>query len=185
MSRDGFLGGLAWNGFATDRFMMAPMGANDTADLFAHLSQPEVTEYMDIDTLLDVSEAEGIIAWAQSILNLESGVRWAIRERGGAFVGTCGFNQIVTDRARRGEIAYDVSPAWWGRKVMDEIMPRLIEIGFRQAGLKRLEAMVTAGNTPSCRLLERHGFVWEGLLRDHAYWKGRYWDQIVFGRVAG
>ncbi|MFO1015336.1 MAG: GNAT family protein [Caulobacteraceae bacterium] len=185
MSRERFLGGLAWGGFATDRFALSPLSPADRADLFAHLRQPEVTDFMDIDALADVSEADGVISWAQSILNLESGVRWGIRDRAGAFVGTCGFNQIVIDRARRGEIAYDVSPAWWGQKVMDEIMPHLTDIGFHLAGLRRLEAMVTAGNTPSCRLLERHGFVWEGLMKDHAFWKGRYWDQIVFGRVAG
>ncbi|GAK46494.1 ribosomal-protein (S5)-alanine N-acetyltransferase [Tepidicaulis marinus] len=39
------------------------------------------------------------------------------------------------------------------------------------------------GNTRSIRLLERHGFEKEGLLRQHAYWKGRFWDQLIFGQV--
>ena len=50
-------------------------------------------------------------------------------------------------------------------------------------GLHRLEAFVTPGNTRSVRLLERHGFVIEGTLKDYGYWKGRFWDQLVFGRI--
>jgi ribosomal-protein-alanine N-acetyltransferase len=56
--------------------------------------------------------------------------------------------------------------------------------GYERLGLRRLEAMVTAGNQRSCALLERHGFVREGLLRDHGYWTGRFWDQIVYGRLS-
>ncbi|MDO9246360.1 MAG: GNAT family protein [Phenylobacterium sp.] len=44
--------------------------------------------------------------------------------------------------------------------------------------------MVTLGNARSCALLERHRFSLEGTLRDHAHWKGRYWDQLVYGRLA-
>jgi RimJ/RimL family protein N-acetyltransferase len=44
--------------------------------------------------------------------------------------------------------------------------------------------MVTPGNVGSAALLERHGFVLEGTLRDHAYWKGRFWDQWLYARLA-
>jgi ribosomal-protein-alanine N-acetyltransferase len=110
-------------------------------------------------------------------------VRGAIRERsGGALAGTCGFNNLVVERGRRGEIAYDLGRRWQRRGVMAEVMPVLIEFGFNRLGLHRLEAMVTPGNAPSCRLLERHGFAREGVLRGYGFWKGRYWDQIVYGR---
>ena len=33
---------------------------------------------------------------------------------------------------------------------------------------------MTPGNARSCRLLERHGFNREGVLRDYGYWKGRF-----------
>jgi ribosomal-protein-alanine N-acetyltransferase len=66
---------------------------------------------------------------------------------------------------------------------MDEVLPKLLAFGFNALGLRRIEAMVTAGNDPSCRLLERHGFEREGVLRDHAFWKDRFWDQVVYGRL--
>jgi RimJ/RimL family protein N-acetyltransferase len=44
--------------------------------------------------------------------------------------------------------------------------------------------MVTPGNDRSRRLLERQGFLREGVLRDYAFWNGRFWDQIVYSRLA-
>jgi ribosomal-protein-alanine N-acetyltransferase len=67
---------------------------------------------------------------------------------------------------------------------MSAILPHVMAFGYERLGLRRLEAMVTAGNHRSCALLERHGFVREGLLRDHGYWTGRFWDQIVYGRLS-
>ncbi|MGZ6015480.1 MAG: GNAT family N-acetyltransferase [Phenylobacterium sp.] len=112
------------------------------------------------------------------------GVRWAIRDRAGVFVGTAGFNTLVRERGARGEIAYDVVRPRWRTGVMAEVLPAALDHGFRTLGLRRIEAMVTPGNEASAALLERHGFLREGMLRDHAFWKGRYWDQWLYARLA-
>jgi putative acetyltransferase len=104
---------------------------------------------------------------------------------GGPLIGTCGFNVLELDRGRRGEIAYDLARKDWGRGVMSEILPALLTYGYDKLGLRRIEASVTPGNMRSCRLLERNGFRCEARLRDHGYWKGRFWDQLIYGRVGG
>ena len=170
--------------FSTPRFALRPLAVEDAADFLAHLSDPAVTEFMDIEPLAAIEQAEAIIAWTQSIRVAGTGVRWAIRGReDDVFVGSAGFNALVFDRGCRGEIAYDVAPRFWGARVMDEVLPLLLGFGFDTLGLRRIEAMVTPGNDPSCRLLERHGFAREGLLRDYGYWKDRFWDQIVYARL--
>jgi ribosomal-protein-alanine N-acetyltransferase len=163
-------------------FVLRPLEPGDAAEIFAEFADPRVVEYMDIDPLDDLSEAEAIIQWAQNLRALGAGVRWSIRERaGGGLVGTCGFNALVVERGRRGEVAYDLRADAWGRGVMRAVLPVLVDFGFDRLGLHRLEAMVTPGNARSCRLLERHGFAREGVLAGYGFWKGRYWDQIVFG----
>jgi len=67
---------------------------------------------------------------------------------------------------------------------MSQILPNVLSFGFNDLRLRRIEAMVTLGNARSCSLLERHGFSLEGTLRDHAHWKGRYWDQLIYGRLS-
>jgi ribosomal-protein-alanine N-acetyltransferase len=171
----------------TSRFVLEPLNWSDAPDILAHFADPEVIEFLDIEPLSELEEAEDIIAWARSMRADGQGVRWAIREReaGAPFVGTCGFNSINLVRGRRGEVAYDLVRRWWGRGVMAELMPVIIDFGFGRLGLHRLEALVTPGNQRSCSLLERHGFALEGTLRDYGFWRGRYWDQLMFGRVAG
>ena len=165
-------------------FELRPLTSADAADLFAHLADPEVTAFMDIPPLTTIEGAQAIIDWASSLRAVGSGVRWSIRARAdGAFIGTAGFNTLILERGRRGEIAYDLSRAWWGKGVMARILPVLVAFGFDRLALHRLEAFVTPGNDRSCRLLERHGFAREGMLRGHGYWRDRYWDQIVYGRV--
>jgi len=167
------------------RFDLRPLEDADAGDLFEHFCDPRVVEFMDIDPLVEVAEAQAIIAWAKTLRERGQGLRWTIREAAsGGFVGTCGFNLLVFDRGRRGEIAYDLGHAWWGEGVMAQLMPALIAFAFDRLGVHRIDAMVTPGNERSCRLLERHGFSREGVLRGYGYWKGAYWDQIVYARIA-
>lgn len=172
-------------GFETSRFVMRPLSVDDAPDLFRHLSDPQVTAFMDIDPLDTVEQAEGIVDWAEDLRLAGKGARFSIRSRAdGGFAGSCGFNSLVLERGCRGEIAYDLSSVWQGRGVMAEIMPALVDLGLGRLRLQRLEAFVTPGNEPSCRLLERHGFACEGVLRDYGYWKDRFWDQLLYARTA-
>ncbi|MFI4966211.1 MAG: GNAT family N-acetyltransferase [Caulobacterales bacterium] len=171
-------------GLTTERFLLSQLCGDDRADLYAHLSDGLTVEHMDIEPLAGLEGADAVIAWATGLAVSGDGVRWAIRDRAGAFVGTVGFNALVRDRGARGEIAYDVVRPRWRQGVMAEVLPMVIDHGFDVFGLHRIEAMVTPGNTASASLLERHGFLREGVLRDHAFWKGRYWDQWLYARLA-
>ncbi|WP_374576006.1 GNAT family N-acetyltransferase [Phenylobacterium sp.] len=172
---------LEWR---TERFVMRPLERTDAPELLALFGDPAVVEFMDIDPLEDLEEAYGVIDWAQSRRREGLGARWSIRpEGGGPLIGTCGFNTLELERGRRGEVAYDLARAYWGKGVMSEILPELVGIGFDGLELRRLEAFVTPGNAASCRLLERHGFAREGQLRDHGFWKGRFWDQFIYARI--
>jgi ribosomal-protein-alanine N-acetyltransferase len=165
---------------AASRFELKPLEMSDAPDLLAEFSDPRVVEWMDIEPLNDLDEAKAIVVWAQGQRALGVGLRWAVRARG-EFVGTCGFNSIVVERGRRGEIAYDLTVAWQGLGVMSAVLPAVVGFGWGQLGLHRLEAFVTPGNLRSCALLERHGFTREGVLAGYGFWKGQYFDQIVYG----
>jgi ribosomal-protein-alanine N-acetyltransferase len=167
---------------AAGRFDLRPLEASDAEDLLAEFADPRVVEWMDIEPLTDIEEANAIIGWARNQRALGAGLRWAIRDRaGGEFLGTCGFNRIIVERGRRGEIAYDLAFRWQGQGVMAAVLPAVVEFGWRRLDLHRLEALVTPGNRRSCVLLERHDFRREGVLAGYGYWKGGYVDQIVYG----
>ena len=164
-------------------FVLAPLCDADIDDLFAHFGDARVTEFLDIEPVEARFQTWDVIDWANGVREAGTGVRWAIRDEAGGFVGTCGFHRLTYLQARRGEVGYDLDHARWGQGVMGRILPELLAFGFDALGLHRIEALVTPGNDRSCRLLERHGFEREGRLRDYGQWRGRYWDQILFARL--
>lgn len=169
---------------ATANFQLRPLAEADRDDLFAHLSDPATVEFMDIEPLADLAGADAIIAWATGLATTGDGVRWAIRDRAGAFVGTAGFNALARERSSRGEVAYDVVRARRRQGVMAEVLPAVLDHGFGALGLHRIEALVTPGNAASAALLEVNGFTREGTLRGYGFWKGRFWDQWLYARLA-
>jgi len=169
---------------ATAHFELRPLSDDDRDDLFAHLSDAATVEFMDIEPLADIAGAEAIIAWASGLATSGDGVRWAIRDRAGAFVGTAGYNALVRERSARGEVAYDVVRQRRRQGVMAEVLPAVLDHGFGALGLHRIEALVTPGNVASAALLEANGFAREGTLRGYGFWKGRFWDQWLYSRLA-
>ena len=89
-------------GLSTQRYDLRPLRMDDAPDLLAHFSDPAVTEFMDIEPLETLEDAQGIVRWADSVREYGEGLRWGIRDRvTGAFLGTAGFNTLEVDRGRR------------------------------------------------------------------------------------
>ncbi|HZZ31495.1 MAG TPA: GNAT family protein [Phenylobacterium sp.] len=170
--------------FATANFTLTPLCTADRQDLLDHLSDPETVAFMDIEPMVDLAAADAMIGWAERLGATSGGIWWAMRDRSGAFVGTGGFAGLVRERGSRGEVSYNVVRSRWQQGVMAEVLPTLLGYGFGPAGLHRIEATVTPGNVASAALLERFGFQREATLRDYALWKGRYWDQWLYARLA-
>jgi ribosomal-protein-alanine N-acetyltransferase len=168
---------------ATARFRLTPIAAGDREDLLAHFGDPQTTEHLDIEPIVNLAEADEVVAWADGLRAKGVGVRWAIRDGDGAFCGTVGYHNIVRDRATRGEVGYDVMRPLWRSGVMREVLPAALDFGFRQLLLHRIEALVNPGNEASAGLLRSVGFKYEGLLRDYGFWKGRFYDQLMFSRL--
>jgi ribosomal-protein-alanine N-acetyltransferase len=177
--------GLPSTSLTVAGYSLRPLQGDDAAGLLALFADPAVAQFMDIEPLVHLDEAHEIIGWAQDMAREEAGIRWSVRRAGEpGLIGTVGFNTLVFERGCRGEVAYDLRRADWGRGVMSAILPAVLQFGFGRLGLQRIEAMVTLGNQRSCALLERHGFQREGLLRDYAFWKDRFWDQLIYARLA-
>ena len=53
---------------------------------------------------------------------------------------------------------------------MTEAIQAVLEYGFKEMGLNRIQALVMPGNTGSIRMLEKLGFVIDGRLREYEKW---------------
>ncbi|KAG6432259.1 hypothetical protein SASPL_103834 [Salvia splendens] len=84
-------------------------------------------------------------------------------------------------RSCTAELGYVVAFEHWGKGVATEAVRIVASTIFRKWPLlQRLEALVDAENGRSQKVLEKAGFVREGLLRKYDVVKGKPRDMIVF-----
>jgi RimJ/RimL family protein N-acetyltransferase len=108
---------------------------------------PEVTKIY-----LDVSLAH----WAEHGFGL-----WVLRTLDGAFVGRAGLRHVEVEGAREIEIAYSLVRTHWGQGLATEIAGALTNLWLTQLRSPSLVGVVAIGNTASCRVLEKCGFLSE------------------------
>lgn len=95
-------------------------------------------------------------------------------------IGWCGYHTWYTDH-NRAEIGYGVFQDAEKRKgYMTEALEYIINFGFKQMNLHRIEAMASPSNVPSLRLLDKFKFEKEGYLKEHYLTEGVYEDSLVF-----
>jgi [ribosomal protein S5]-alanine N-acetyltransferase len=98
----------------------------------------------------------------------------------GEVIGNVGLRR-ATPESRVGELGYELAPAQWGHGYATEAGRAMLSFGFEQLELHRIGAHCIAENTGSKRVLERLGMRQEGRLREVEFFKGRWWDHLLFG----
>lgn len=102
----------------------------------------------------------------------------------GEAAGGIGFMlQSDVDRASA-EIGYWLGEPLWGRGITTEALVAVTRYAIETHGLTRLYALPFAWNAPSCRVLEKAGYVLEGRLRRSAIKDGRVTDQLQYAFIA-
>jgi ribosomal-protein-alanine N-acetyltransferase len=81
------------------------------------------------------------------------------------------------------ELGYWLCEPYWGKGIMTEAVATFTDYAFACFGLVRIHADPYAGNSPSCRVLEKAGYVLEGRLRSSVIKDGRILDQLLYAQV--
>ncbi|MCQ8230091.1 GNAT family N-acetyltransferase [Pantoea trifolii] len=156
----------------------------DDRDFFRQLQlSPQVMHY-----IADAKSEEKIHADFTARLPLWSprSAHWlclVVREKqSGNCIGVNGYIHRDSDCA---EVGFLFAPEAQGKGYAHESLRAICDYAFGEGGIRRLSATVTAGNTPSRRLLEKVGFVLEGELRE-SYWLRNAWhNDWLFGLLRG
>ncbi|MEC0124548.1 GNAT family N-acetyltransferase [Paenibacillus pabuli] len=167
----------------TERYTLRAAEEKDAHDLYELYSNEAVVEFMPFTPFESVKDAMDEMSWYAKIFREQTGLRWMIEDgEARKVIGTCGFlsREEVHNRA---EIGYDLHPAFWGKGVMSEVARAVLNFGFMDLQLNKIEAKVEPQNQASIRLLHKLGFQQEGLLRQHEFEKGRYIDLAVFSKL--
>jgi RimJ/RimL family protein N-acetyltransferase len=100
----------------------------------------------------------------------------------GQLIGNCGVRQDAVT-SHEAEIGYEIAPAHWGHGYATEAARAIMQFGFAELKVHRIGAWCIAENVASARVLEKIGVKLEGRLRDKEYFKGRWWDTLLYGML--
>lgn len=98
----------------------------------------------------------------------------------GIIIGRCGFHNWNKDH-KRAEIGYAMEDESFLRKgLMSEAVKAILQLGFQELELNRIEANVDIQNIPSIKILEKNNFRKEGILREHVYNSDHFSDSVLY-----
>lgn len=97
----------------------------------------------------------------------------------GEFIGSIGL--IFTPEHHRAELGYWIAVPFWGKGFATEAARALIDYGFRELGLHRVQAHHFARNLASGRVLLKAGLQREGLSAHAICKNGRFEDAVFYG----
>ena len=164
----------------TSRLLLREVTNEDAPDMLRYLSDNDVVKHMGLEPFQSVEDALDEISWYQSIYKDGSGIRWGITLKdSGKVIGSCGFLNRNSKHFRT-EIGFELSKQHWGKGIASEALEAVIKFGFDHYSFERIEALIVPANVPSQKLVERQGFIREGLLRHYEFTCGKFDDLYMY-----
>jgi ribosomal-protein-alanine N-acetyltransferase len=96
-------------------------------------------------------------------------------------IGVAGLGS--TKRFRRAELGYWITKQLWNQGYATEAAKAVIEFGFGQLALHKIEANHLIRNPSSGKVMRKLGFEQEGILRDHVIKWDRFEDVVTYGLI--
>jgi ribosomal-protein-alanine N-acetyltransferase len=165
----------------TERLQLRWMDERDTEAHFAVFSDPEVTRYWSAEPWTEMAQAAKGIADTMANYADGSGLRFGIvlRETD-ELIGNTSLHHFF-EQNRRCEIGYALGSRHWGKGYAFEALHALLDYGFRELDLNRVEADVDPANIASGRVLEKLGFRKEGYMHERWIVHGKPADTVNYG----
>lgn len=169
----------------TGRLKLRPFNRGDVDAVFAYRSLPEVARYLFDDPLSHEECAEAVRLRAGQIAFTAEGDKILLaveRKQDGRLIGEVSliWRSIADEQA---EIGYILHPEAQGLGFATEAARALLAFAFGQVRLHRVYARCDARNAASAQVMRRLGMRQEAHLHEHAFVKGRWDEELIFGLI--
>ncbi|MCM3638844.1 GNAT family N-acetyltransferase [Sporosarcina luteola] len=164
----------------TERLYLVEVNKEHAQGIFNNFSNPAVLQYYGMDPMTELKQAEKLVEHFRNSFLSSHSIRWAIlRKEDNRFTGTIGLNNL-SKGMKRAEIGFEIHPDYWRTGMTSEALKAVLDYSFTELGLHRMGAVTFLDNVASIGLLEKHGFVQEGILRSYLFQNGQSHDARVF-----
>ena len=163
----------------TERLFLREMTPGDVNALLMLFGNPEVVKFIGMQPIKTIEQANEWLKWMGGFFAAKDGLRWGITLQDGTFVGSAGLHRWNKE-AQYAQIGCDIAYKFWGNAYGQEAMRAIIEFGWGQMKLNRIEAEIVSGNEGSVHVVEKLGFKKEGLLRQRLLKGGKFYDVLIY-----
>lgn len=169
---------------SSPRLHLREVRTDDAPALFAIHSDPQIMRYWSYPAWTELQQAEQKIADIQRQRRELDILIWAIADAStDVLIGSSALFAIDLTQGRA-EIGYSLHPDWQGRGLASEALRLILAYAFNERGLRRIEADIDPRNRPSRRLVEKLGFLQEGLFRERWNVNGEICDSAMYGLLS-
>ena len=166
----------------TERLVLREFSENDWPTVLAYQSNPLYLRYYEL-TERTPEDAREFVQMFLAQQQQEPRIKFqlaVVLKATGQLIGNCGVRMKSAD-AREGDIGYELNPQHWGQGYATEAARAIVQLGFTRLRLHRIWSWCIADNVGSARVLEKLGMRQEKRLRENEYFKGRWWDTLLYG----
>ena len=165
----------------TDRLILREFVEEDWQAVLVYQQNPRYFRYY----AQDAQTEQGAREFIKMFLDQQAGkprtkFQLAVTHKeNGQLIGNCGIRLKTLD-AIEGDIGYELNPEYWGHGYASEAAKAIVHYGFTELHLHRIWSWCIADNVGSYRVMEKVGMRREGHLRQNEFYKGRYWDTLIY-----
>jgi ribosomal-protein-alanine N-acetyltransferase len=166
----------------TKRLLLRNFNSIDIENVFSGLSDPDVVKYYGV-SYRTLEETKEQMTFFSDLLKNDTGIWWAVCSlENGTFYGAGGLNNL-SRKDRKAEIGFWLLKHHWGKGIMNEAMPLIINYGFHDLKLHRIEGFVETENINCKKGIERSGFILEGTMKDCEYKNERFISLDIYAML--
>jgi len=164
----------------TDRLLLRDFGPDDFEAFYETSNDPAYRRYYPED---ETTRA----FWEEIFGRILAGTEAAERTKyqlaaclqNGELIGTCGLRIEVLEH-QQASFGCAIGRAYWGQGYAYEASRSIIDYGFSSLPVQRVYAETISENVRARALAARLGMRLEGELRQHKFFKGRWWNTVIY-----
>lgn len=161
----------------TESLILRPIQDDDLKSIFEYCSNPEVSKYTTWEAHKNLEDSKKLVSYAKENYQrgLSEPLAITLKENPKKLIGTVGWFWN-SERYKSIEIAYALSPSFWGKGIVVEASRGLINEALKKNEIHRITSRCIAENKPSARVMEKLGMEYEGTQKQLMNVKGRWVD---------
>ena len=169
----------------TERLILRDFVKDDWQEVLVYQSDPLYLRYNDW-TERTPESVQDFIGWFLNQQQQESRIKFqlaVVLKSSNQLIGNCGV-RMAEAGSSEADIGYELNPNHWNHGYATEAASAIVDFGFNHFGVHRIWADCIAENVGSAHVLEKLGMTLEGRLRENKYFKGRWWDTLMYAILA-